>query len=40
MPDQGQTAAGGPGDSGFAGRDSRTLQFAVPVDLRTPSPTF
>ena len=40
MPDHGQTAAGGPGDSGFAGRDSRPLQFAVPVDLRTPSPTF
>jgi len=32
MPDRGQDAAGGRGD--------RSLQFAVPVDLRTPSPTF
>ncbi|HEV2281575.1 MAG TPA: hypothetical protein VGX75_04190 [bacterium] len=35
MPD-----AGRPGDSGFAGRDGRPTQFAVPVDLKTPSPTF
>jgi hypothetical protein len=48
MPDRGQAAAGGPGDPGFAGRDGtvlagpdgRPLQLAVPVDLRTPSPTF
>jgi hypothetical protein len=30
-----ETAGGGPGDPG-----ARPLQFAVPVDLRTPSPTF
>ncbi|MHB8730509.1 MAG: hypothetical protein ACYDAB_01805 [bacterium] len=40
MPDRERTTAGRPGDPGFAGRDGRPLQFAVPVDLKTPSPTF
>ena len=51
MPDRGQAIAGGPGGPGLAaprlravgGRDgpgSAGLQLAVPVDLRTPSPTF
>jgi len=35
MPDRGRTPAGEPGGPGSAG-----LQLAVPVDLRTPSPTF
>jgi len=35
LPDRGQTVAGGPGGPGAGG-----LQLAVPVDLRTPSPTF
>ncbi len=35
MPDRGRTAAGAPGGPGSAG-----LQLAVPVDLRTPAPTF
>jgi len=40
MPDRERTTAGRPGDPGFTGRDGRPLQFAVPVDLKTPSPTF
>lgn len=40
MPDREQTTAGRPGDPGFAGQDGRPPQFAVPVDLKTPSPTF
>lgn len=37
MPDRGQTAAGEPGGPVWRGVG---LQLAVPVDLRTPSPTF
>jgi hypothetical protein len=40
MPDREQTTAGRPGDPGPAGQDGRPPQFAVPVDLKTPSPTF
>ena len=50
MPDRGQTVAGGPGGPGLAvprpravggdGPGSAGLLRAVPVDLRTPSPTF
>src|SRR5579864_7114992 len=40
MPDRERTTAGRPGDPGSAGQDGRPPQFAVPVDLRTPSPTF
>jgi hypothetical protein len=48
MPDRGQTTAGSPSAPGLAGqdgsgsaaRDGRPPQFAVPVDLKTPSPTF
>src|SRR5579859_829066 len=40
MPDREQTTAGRPGDPGSAGQDGRPPQFAVPVDLKTPSPTF
>lgn len=36
----GSEADGRPADPGSAGRGGRPLQFAVPVDLKTPSPTF
>lgn len=40
MPDREQTAGAGPAGSLPGAGDVRPLQFAVPADLKSPSPTF
>lgn len=40
MPDREQTAERGPVGPAPGAGDLRPLQFAVPVDLKSPSPTF